>query len=210
MSVTCSGRTPRIAEWKTSLIAPDALVDPNAQVAESAKVWGLAQVREGASVGENCIIGRAAYVDAGVTVGANCKIQNNALVYAPAVLEDGVFVGPAAVLTNDTFPRAVNPDGSLKAGSDWEMVGVNVRRGASVGAGAVVLAGVEIGEWALVAAGAVVTKDVAPYALVAGVPARRVSWVGPSGQPLVRQDGVWVDPETGAEFSEEDERIVPS
>ncbi|HJS72094.1 MAG TPA: acyltransferase [Acidimicrobiia bacterium] len=192
------------------MIAPDALVDPTASVADSAKVWGLAQIREGASVGENCIIGRAAYVDAGVSVGAHCKIQNNALVYSPAVLEDGVFVGPAAVLTNDTFPRAVNPDGSLKAGSDWEMVGVTVRRGASVGAGAVVLGGVEIGEWALVAAGAVVTRDVAPYSLVAGVPARRVSWVGPGGKPLVQRGGVWVELETGAEFSEEDERIVPS
>jgi acetyltransferase-like isoleucine patch superfamily enzyme len=195
---------------ETSLIAADALVDPGAQVADSATVWGLAQVREGASVGENCIIGRAAYIDAGVSVGANCKIQNNALVYAPALLEDGVFVGPAAVLTNDTFPRAVNPDGSLKTGADWEMVGVTVRHGASVGAGAVVLGGVEIGEWALIAAGAVVTKDVTPYSLMAGVPARQVSWVGPSGKPLERQGGVWVDLETGAEFTEEDERIVPS
>jgi acetyltransferase-like isoleucine patch superfamily enzyme len=166
-------------------------------------------VREGASVGENCIVGRGAYIDAGVTVGANCKIQNNALVYAPAVLEDGVFIGPAAILTNDTFPRAVNPDGSLKTGSDWDMVGVTVRRGASIGAGAIVLGGVEVGEWALVAAGAVVSKDVAPYALVSGVPARRVSWVGPSGMPLVEGDGVLVDPGTGAEFEDQDERIVP-
>jgi acetyltransferase-like isoleucine patch superfamily enzyme len=185
------------------------MVDGRAQVADSARVWGLAQVREEASVGENCIVGRGAYIDAGVRVGANCKIQNNALVYAPAILEEGVFIGPAAILTNDTFPRAINPDGSVKTASDWEMVGVTVRRGASIGAGAIVLGGVEVGEWALVAAGAVVSKDVAPYALVAGVPARRVSWVGPSGRTLVERDGVWVDPGTGAEFEVRDERIEP-
>ena len=95
------------------MIALDAVVDDRAHVAESARIWGLAQVREDASVGENCIIGRGAYIDAGVKVGANCKIQNSALVYAPAVLEDGVFIGPAVILTNDTFPRAIKPDGSI-------------------------------------------------------------------------------------------------
>lgn len=192
------------------MIAPDADVDARARISDSAKVWGLAQIREDAVVGENCIVGRGAYIDVAVKVGNNCKIQNNALIYAPAILEAGVFVGPAAVFTNDTFPRAINSDGSQKDGSDWEMVGVTVRRGASIGARAVVLGGVEVGEWAMVAAGAVATRDVPPYAMVAGVPARRVAWVGPRGVPLVRRDGVWVDPETGAQFHEENERINPS
>ena len=190
--------------------APDSDVDPRARVAGSARVWGLAQIREDAVVGENCIVGRGAYVDAGVVIGDNCKIQNNALIYAPAVLEDGVFVGPAAVLTNDTYPRAITPEGTLKGPSEWDMVGVTVRRGASVGAGAIVLGGIEVGEWALVAAGSVVTEDVLPHALVAGVPARRVAWVGERGVPLVLRDEVWVDPDTGAEFIERDERIVPA
>ena len=192
------------------MIAPDADVDSRARVAGSARVWGLAQIREDAVVGENCIVGRGAYVDAGVVIGDNCKIQNNALIYAPAVLEDGVFVGPAAVLTNDTYPRAITPEGTLKDPSEWDMVGVTVRRGASVGAGAIVLGGIEVGEWALVAAGSVVTEDVLPHALVAGVPARRVAWVGERGVPLVLRDEVWVDPDTGAEFIERDERIVPA
>lgn len=158
-------------------------------------------------IGENCIVGRGAYIDAGVLIGANCKIQNNALVYAPAILEEGVFVGPAAVFTNDPFPRAINPDGTLKEASDWEMTGVTVRRGASIGARAIVLGGVEVGEWALVAAGAVVTKDVPPHGLVAGVPAKRVAWVGPSGTPLEHHDGLWIEPGSGTEFVERSGRL---
>ncbi|HJR93194.1 MAG TPA: acyltransferase [Acidimicrobiia bacterium] len=192
------------------MIAADAQVHERAVVAVSARVWGLAHVREGAVIGDNCIVGRGAYIDTGVTIGDNCKIQNNALVYAPAILEDGVFIGPAAILTNDSFPRAINPDGSLKVASDWDMVGVTVRRGASVGARAVVLGGVEVGEWALVAAGSVVTKDIPANALVVGVPARRVGWVGPRGLPLEQREGLWVDDETGEIFREEDERLFPA
>lgn len=191
------------------MIAPDAEVDERARVASSAIIWGLAQVREDASIGENCILGRGVYVDAGVVVGDNCKIQNHALLFAPARLEDGVFVGPAAVFTNDAFPRAINPDGSLKGGSDWEMVAVTVRQGASIGARAVVLGGVDVGQWALVAAGAVVTRDVPRYALVAGVPARRVGWVGPRGQPLIAEGDNWVDTETGEKFVESNEGLEP-
>jgi UDP-2-acetamido-3-amino-2,3-dideoxy-glucuronate N-acetyltransferase len=170
---------------------------------EGTVVWPLAQVREGARLGRGCIVGRGAYVGSGVVMGDNCKLQNYALVYEPAVLEDGVFVGPAVVFTNDYYPRAITPDGTLKRGADWEPVGVCVRRGASVGARAVCVAPVTIGRWAMVAAGSVVTKDVADFSLVAGVPARHIRWVGRAGVPLEDDGGgAWRCPQTGERFVE--------
>src|SRR6478736_9811810 len=97
-----------------------AQVAADAVVGDGSKIWHLAQVREAAQIGANCIIGRGAYIGAGVTMGDNCKVQNYALVYEPAVIEDGVFIGPAVVFTNDHFPRAVDPLGDLKSGDDWE------------------------------------------------------------------------------------------
>ena len=189
----------------TVRIAGSADVDERAALGDGTTVWHLAQVREDAILGRNCIIGRGAYVGPGVRMGDNCKLQNHALVYEPAVLEDGVFVGPAVVFTNDHYPRAVSPDGRLKRGDDWEAVGVTVREGASVGARSVCVAPVTIGRWALVAAGSVVVKDVPDFALVAGVPARRLRWVGRAGVPL-EPDGTsegsdrWRCPQTGERY----------
>lgn len=165
-------------------VAHSADVSGEARIGDESRIWHLAQIRENAVLGKSCIIGRGAYVGPGVEIGDNCKVQNYALVYEPAKLADGVFIGPAAVLTNDLHPRAINPDGSLKSGSDWTMVGVTLEVGSSVGARAVCVAPVTIGAWAMVAAGAVVTKDVAPHALVAGVPARQIGWVGHAGAKL--------------------------
>lgn len=169
------------------MIAESSDVSEASNVDPSSHIWHLAQIRERATIGEGCIIGRGAYVGSGVSVGRNCKIQNYALVYEPATLGDGVFIGPAAVLTNDQFPRSVHPDMSLKGSEDWQAVGVHVGEGASIGARAVCVAPLKIGRWATVAAGAVVTRDVPDFALVVGVPARRVGWVGRRGQPLVEQ-----------------------
>lgn len=192
------------------VVQPTADVAPSAELGARTRVWHLAQVREGARLGADCNIGRGAYIGPEVVLGDACKVQNYALVYEPARLGDGVFVGPAAVLTNDEFPRAANPDGTLKGAEDWHAVGVTVGRGASIGARAVCVAPVTIGEWALVAAGAVVTKDVPSFALVVGVPARRVGWVGRVGKPLTQADGVWVCPESGERYVEIDGVLSPA
>jgi acetyltransferase-like isoleucine patch superfamily enzyme len=190
-----TGNAPRLADT--------ADVDPDAVVGDRTVVWHLAQVREQARIGADCIIGRGAYIGPGVVLGDRCKVQNHALVYEPAVVEDGVFIGPAVVFTNDYLPRAVTPDGRLKTGADWDAVGVVVREGASVGARAVCVAPVTIGRWAMVAAGSVVTRDVPDFALVAGVPARRVRWVGQAGVPLEQgEDGRFSCPRTGREYVE--------
>lgn len=190
------------------MIDPTAVVHPGATIGNGAVIWGLAQVREGAELGEECIVGRGAYVGAGVHVGARCKIQNFALVYEPATLGDGVFIGPGAVLTNDERPRAVNPDGSRTDGSDWTPVGVTVGEGASIGAGAVCVAPLDIGVWAMIAAGSVVTRSVEAYSLVAGSPARHVAWLGRTGARLQFAEGDWRCPDTGERFIEEGGRLV--
>ena len=167
-------------------ILSTADVDQSARIGPGSHVWHLAQVRDGAVIGSNCNIGRGAYIGPSVRLGDNCKIQNYALIYEPAVLADGVFIGPGAILTNDQYPRAVNVDGVVKSSSDWDAVGVEISEGASIGAGAICIAPVKIGAWALVAAGAVVKEDVPDFALVAGVPARRIRWVGRAGIPLIK------------------------
>lgn len=191
-------------------VAESADVSPSASIGAETWIWHFAQVRDFAVIGARCVIGRGAYVGAGVVIGDNCKVQNHALVYEPARLADGVFIGPAAVLTNDTYPRAVNPDGSLKRARDWDPVGVTVQHGASIGAHATCVAPVTIGEWAMVAAGAVVVRDVPAHALVAGAPARRIGWVGKAGVPLEEtMPARWECPVTGERYVQRGDTLTP-
>jgi UDP-2-acetamido-3-amino-2,3-dideoxy-glucuronate N-acetyltransferase len=158
-------------------VHPTADVSPEARIGAGTRIWALAQVREGAIVGEDCILGRGVYIDARVHVGARVKIQNYVSIFEGVTIEDGVFIGPHVCFTNDRLPRAITPDGRLKGPQDWEITPTLVKYGASIGARALVVCGVTIGEFALVGAGAVVTRDVPPHALVYGNPARLQGYV---------------------------------
>jgi UDP-2-acetamido-3-amino-2,3-dideoxy-glucuronate N-acetyltransferase len=158
-------------------IHPTADVSPEASIGEGSSIWHYTQVREGAQIGRNCILGKGVYVDFDVVIGDNCKIQNGVFVYNPAVIEDGVFLGPGAIITNDKRPRAVTPELDLKSGEDWVPTPVIIEKGASIGAGAILLPGITIGSWAMVAAGSVVTRDVRAHGLAVGNPAKITGFI---------------------------------
>jgi acetyltransferase-like isoleucine patch superfamily enzyme len=167
------------------MIHPTAEVDPRAEIGPETKVWRQVQVREGARIGRNCILGRGVYVDWDVRIGDNCKLENDALIFHGAELQDGVFIGPAVCLTNDRLPRAIRPDGRLKTLADWTAGRILICYGASVGARSVILPDLTIGRFALVGAGSVVTRDVPDHGLVIGNPARLVGYVCRCAQRLV-------------------------
>jgi acetyltransferase-like isoleucine patch superfamily enzyme len=173
------------------VIHETADVHPSARVGATTNIWRNVQVRERAVIGEGCNLGKDVYVENDVRIGDNVKIQNGVYVYSGVTLEDGVFVGPNATFTNDKYPRAINPDGSLKSEHDWTLVPTLVRYGASIGGGAVVVCGVTVGRWATVAAGALVTKDVPDHGLVLGTPARLAGYVCRCGRPLARRERDW-------------------
>jgi UDP-2-acetamido-3-amino-2,3-dideoxy-glucuronate N-acetyltransferase len=160
-------------------VHPTAEVEAGARVGAGTKVWHLAHIRSSATVGEDCVIGRNVYLDANAVVGSRVKIQNNVSVYQGVTIEDEVFVGPCAVFTNDLRPRATN--------TDWKITPTVVRRGASIGANATLVCGIEVGEFAMIAAGSVVTRVVEPYTLVVGNPARPRGRVDEAGEIVSRE-----------------------
>ncbi|KAA1174702.1 N-acetyltransferase [Marinobacter salinexigens] len=158
-------------------IHPSAIVDEGAQIGEGSRVWHFVHVCGGARVGKNVSMGQNVFIGNKVTIGDNCKIQNNVSVYDNVHLEDGVFCGPSMVFTNVYNPRSL-----IERKSEYR--DTLVKKGATLGANCTVVCGVQIGEFAFVGAGAVINKDVRPYALMVGVPARHIGWMSEFGEQL--------------------------
>jgi UDP-2-acetamido-3-amino-2,3-dideoxy-glucuronate N-acetyltransferase len=152
-----------------TVIHPTAVVEVGAVLGSGVRVWHFAHIRTGANIGAGTSLGKSVFVDSGVAIGADCRIQNFVSIYRGVTLEDEVFIGPSVTFTNDDRPRANN--------QEWTPIPTMVRRGASIGANATVLPGLEIGAWAMIGAAALVTENVEEHSLVVGVPARRAGWV---------------------------------
>ncbi|HUS93010.1 MAG TPA: acyltransferase [Phycisphaerae bacterium] len=174
-----------------------AYVDEPVEIGEGTKIWHFAHIMKGAKIGRKCIFGQNTLVANDVVIGDNVKVQNNVAIYTGTVVEDDVFLGPSCVLTNVTNPRSQVLRHSL-----YEKT--LIRRGATVGANATIVCGIEVGRYAFIAAGAVVARDVPDYALMAGVPARQMGWMSRHGHRLVDPDpgGVMTCAESGYRYKE--------
>lgn len=157
-------------------IHPTANVSSDAIVGNGTKIWINSQIRENSKIGTNCIISKDTYIDTNVIIGNNCKIQNSVSVYQGVTIEDDVFVGPNVCFTNDKVPRAFD--------LEWKITPTFVKKGVSIGANATIVCGVTIGEYAMVAAGSVVTRDIEPYSLVMGNPAKHYSYIDKMGNKI--------------------------
>jgi UDP-2-acetamido-3-amino-2,3-dideoxy-glucuronate N-acetyltransferase len=173
----------------TARIHSTADLEAGVSVGAGTGIWHRAQVRTGARIGAECVIGRDVFIDEGVALGDRVKVQNLALIYHGVTVEDGVFIGPNAILTNDRYPRAITATGELARAADWVISPIVLRHGCSIGAGAVVVAGSDVGAYATVGAGSVVTRFVPAHALVVGSPARRIGWVCACGRRLESTTG---------------------
>ena len=173
-------------------IHESAYVDEPCRIGKGTRIWHFVHILKDCQIGEHCSLGQNVMVGPGVTIGNNCKIQNNVSVYNGVELEDGVFCGPSCVFTNVNNPRA-----EIERKSQFAHT--LVKRGATIGANATIVCGTTLGEFCFIAAGAVVTSDVPAYALMAGLPARRIGWVGAAG---MRLSADLVCPETGRRYME--------
>ncbi|MBQ1714817.1 MAG: N-acetyltransferase [Firmicutes bacterium] len=179
---------------KDYFVHESSYVDDGVEIGQGTKVWHFCHIQKGAVIGEKCSLGQNVNVSNNVHIGNGVKIQNNVSVYEGVTLEDNVFCGPSMVFTNDLTPRARFPKGS--AGYKKTVV----HHDATIGANATVVCGHDIGEFATIASGAVVTKNVEPHALMAGVPAKRIGWVCECGQVLREKNGIYVCPDCGRRY----------
>jgi len=156
-----------------------AVVDKTSKIGEGTKIWHFVHVRENAEIGVGCVLGHSVYIDREVKIGNRVKLENMANVYRGVKIGDDVFVGPHVTFTNDPYPRSFS--------TDWKIVPTHVKKGASIGAGSVVLSGVTINKYAMIGAGSVVTKDIPPHALAYGNPAKIRGFVCRCGRKLVKE-----------------------
>jgi UDP-2-acetamido-3-amino-2,3-dideoxy-glucuronate N-acetyltransferase len=188
----------------TAMIHPSAVVDEGAQLGDGTRVWHFAHVCAGARIGPGCSLGQGVFVANDVRIGANVKIQNNVSVYDAVTLEDDVFCGPSMVFTN-----VLNPRSAVSRKAEYRRT--HVKRGATLGANCTIVCGVTVGEYAFVGAGAVVSRGVPPFALVVGVPARRVGWMSRHGERLdlpAAGTGIAKCPATGEAYRLDGERLM--
>jgi acetyltransferase-like isoleucine patch superfamily enzyme len=154
-----------------------SILEDNVTVADETKIWHYTHIRSDVTIGKKCILGNYVYIDSGVTIGNETKIQNYVPVYHGVELEDGIFLGPNSLTTNDMIPRARTETGDIQGESDWKVTSTHISKDVSIGAGAVIRPGVTIGEKALIGAGAVVIRDVPPGAVVVGNPGKIIKYV---------------------------------
>lgn len=179
---------------------PTAVIDEGCQIGTNVKIWHFCHIMSGCTIGDDCSIGQNCVIFPEVVLGKNVKIQNNVSVYTGVTCDDDVFLGPSCVFTNVINPRSAIP-------RRGQYSRTHVGKGATIGANATVLCGHDIGAYAFIGAGAVVTKDVPPYALVTGNPARQTAWMSEHGHKLVFKDGIAKCPESGWVYKLEDGKV---
>jgi len=176
-------------------VHPSAIIDEGCQVGEGSHIWHFTHLMTGSKIGNHCNLGQNVFIASGVVLGNNVKVQNNVSVYEGVICEDDVFLGPSVVFTNILFPRSA----VVKKGQYQKTY---IRKGATIGANATIICGIEIGNYAFIGAGAVVTKNVLPYALVTGNPAKQTGWVSEMGEKLIfNKEGKAVCPHSGDEYT---------
>ena len=195
-----TGQREKMDEKPSFFVHESSFVDADVKIGSNTKIWHFSHILSGSSIGENCSFGQNCVVGPKVKIGSGVKVQNNISVYEGVEVEDDVFLGPSMVFTN-----VINPRAFIVRKEEFKKT--LLKKGCSIGANVTVVCGVEIGQYALIGSGAVVNKNVKDYALMVGVPARQIGWVGKSGNTLNFQDGEAVDEYDGQRYKLNDDSL---
>jgi len=191
-----------------AVIHKTAEVSVDAKIGKGTKIWQNSQVLAGAQIGNECTIGHNCFIGGGARLGNGVKIESNTDVWDLITLENHVFVGPSAVFTNDPNPRAKYPKKNFSRYGKW--LPTLIKEGATIGANATIVCGIEIGKWAFIGAGAVVTKDVPDYALVIGIPAKQIGWMCECGNKIFFKNGKAVCKICSRKYTKNKNRVIPN